>query len=227
MVLMTISTTGLDDGPLTVDDLQETPDDGRRYELADGRLDVSPAPASLHTLVTGRLTTHLSNAAPAGLMIMDGPGINLNADRTRHRIPDIAVIRNADFEMPYTTVPPLLAVEVVSPESVLRDHHTKRHEYAAFGIPSYWLITPDTEEPSIIELRLKDGEYTEAAAAFGAEVLDTELPFPLRVVPQWLLRLDGDWREHIGGPKAAEEAENAEETETGSQEEIEGAESKR
>ncbi|MGW5878020.1 Uma2 family endonuclease [Nocardiopsis terrae] len=214
MSVMTTGKTDLEPAPLTVDDLQRTPDDGRRYELVDGSLDVSPAPVSFHTLVTGRLTTHLSNCAPTGVLVMDGPGITLNPERTRHRIPDVAVIRNQDFQMPYTTKPPLLAVEVVSPESVLRDHHTKRREYAEFGIPSYWLITPDRDEPSIIELRLKNGEYTEAAAAFGAALLDTELPFPVRVAPQWLLRLDGDWRQHIGGPEDAETEEEAEQPES-------------
>ncbi|WP_435113529.1 Uma2 family endonuclease [Nocardiopsis synnemataformans] len=202
MSVMTTGKTELGPGPLTVEDLQHTPDDGRRYELVDGRLDVSPAPASFHTLVSGRLTTHLSNTAPVGMLVMDGPGINLNPERTHHRIPDVAVIRNKDFQMPYTTEPPLLAVEVVSPESVFRDHHIKRHEYAEFGIPSYWVITPDPEEPSIIELRLRKDEYVEVASTFGEEVLDTDLPFPIRVVPHWLVSLDGDWRRHISGPEA-------------------------
>lgn len=212
MSVMTSGKTDLGPAPLTVDDLQRTPDDGRRYELVDGRLDVSPAPVSFHTLVTGRLTTHLSNCAPTGFLVMDSPGITLNSGRTRHRIPDVAVIRGEDFQMPYTTEPPALAIEVVSPESVLRDHHTKKHEYAAFGIPSYWLITPDPDEPSIIELRLKDGEYTEVAAAFGKDVLDTEMPFAVQIVPQWLLRLDGDWRQHIGGPEEKVDAKTAENT---------------
>jgi Uma2 family endonuclease len=186
-----------------VDDLKRTPDDGRRYELVDGRLDVSPAPASFHTLVTGRLTAYLSYAAPAGVLVMDGPGINLNAERTHHRIPDVAVFRGEDFRVPFATKPPLLAVEVVSPESVYRDNYTKRHEYAEFGIPTYWVITPDPEQPSIIELRSKDGVYTEASVTFGEDVLKTDQPFPPHVVPHWLVALDGDWRKHIGGADEA------------------------
>ncbi|HJE57629.1 MAG TPA: Uma2 family endonuclease [Nocardiopsis listeri] len=213
MSVMTIGKTDPEPAPLTVEDLRRIPDDGRRYELVDGRLDASPAPVSFHTLATARLTAHLSNCAPSGLLIMDGPGVILNAERTRYRVPDLAVIRSEDFQMPYTTTPPLLAVEVVSPESVFRDHYTKRQEYAAFGIPSYWVLTPDPDKPSIIELRLKDGEYTEVAPVFGEDVLDTEQPFPVRVVPQWLLRLDGDWRQHVGGPKEAEDAKTAQETE--------------
>ncbi|MEE2043273.1 Uma2 family endonuclease [Nocardiopsis tropica] len=205
MAVMTIGKTVPKPGPLTVDDLQHTPDDGRRYELVDGRLDVAPAPSSLHTLATGRLTAHLSYAAPVGMLVMDGPGITLDTERTRHRIPDVAVIRSEDFQMPYTTRPPVLAIEVVSPESVFRDHHTKRREYAEFGIPSYWVITPDRDKASIIELRLEDGEYAEVSAAFGEEVFETSVPFPARIVPQWMLRLDGDWRAHIAGPEETEE----------------------
>ncbi|WP_017586657.1 Uma2 family endonuclease [Nocardiopsis ganjiahuensis] len=213
MSVMAIGKTDLGPAPLTVDDLRRTPDDGRRYELVDGRLDVSPAPVFLHSRVETRLSIHLGNLAPVECEIITGPGININADRTHHRIPDLVVISTEDAESPYLTKPPLLAVEVVSPESVLRDHHTKKHEYAAFGIPSYWVITPDPDEPSIIEMRLKDGEYTEVAAAFGEDVLDTELPFPMRVVPQWLLRSGGDWRRHIGGPEEADDAKATEEAE--------------
>ena len=45
-------------------------------------------------------------------------------------------------------------------------------------------FNPDPNKPSVIEMRLKEGEYTEVAAAFGEDVLDTELPFPVRVAPQ-------------------------------------------
>ncbi|GAA0901733.1 hypothetical protein GCM10009557_77730 [Virgisporangium ochraceum] len=37
-------------GEWTVDDLESTPDDGRRYELFDGKMVVSPAPINLHQL---------------------------------------------------------------------------------------------------------------------------------------------------------------------------------
>ncbi|MER7077384.1 hypothetical protein [Saccharopolyspora kobensis] len=36
---------------MTVDDLKQLPDDGRRYELVDRTLDVSPAPLSGHSLI--------------------------------------------------------------------------------------------------------------------------------------------------------------------------------
>jgi Uma2 family endonuclease len=75
--------------------------------------------------------------------------------RPRTRIPDLTVLaephltlleRRATItrEMP----PPPLVVEVVSPgnessENYVRDYQDKRDQYAAIGIPEYWLIDPE------------------------------------------------------------------------------------
>lgn len=148
------------DRPLTVEDLEHTPDDGRRYELTGGRLDVSPAPKPLPTVIESRLTIHLGNVAPDELSVLSGPGVTFS--RLAHRIPDLAVFDQPPEEG-YYTVPPLLAVEVVPPGSVLRDHHDKRREYAEFGIGSYWIIQPQPDKLGLMELRLVDGQYQETA----------------------------------------------------------------
>lgn len=184
--------------PLTVDDLARMPDDGHIYELADGRLEATPAPASPHTRAESRLMMHFGLRAPDEFEVQSGPGVTLNDHRTSHRIPDLAVFHAGALERPYFTTPPLLAVEVASPESVLRDHHRKKREYAAFGVESYWIIDPSLEKPGIIELRLSDGEYTEVTQVLGDDVFATEHPFPIRIVPTWLIA-DGPWRQHIDG----------------------------
>ncbi|GAA3759759.1 Uma2 family endonuclease [Spinactinospora alkalitolerans] len=204
MSVMTLSETELGlpaDRPLTVEDLEHTPDDGRRYELVDGRLDVSSAPAQPHTRAETRLTWLLATVAPDEFEVQSGPGVTFNAKRTHHRIPDVAVKRSEPLEVPHLTRPPLLAVEVVSPESILRDHHTKKREYANFGVQAYWLITPSLDKPDIIEFRLEDGEFIEVRQAVGSDVFETDFPFPVRIVPEWLVA-DGDWRAGIGGPEA-------------------------
>ncbi|GAA3751639.1 Uma2 family endonuclease [Salinactinospora qingdaonensis] len=200
------------DRPLTVDDLANTPDDGRKYELADGRLDVSAAPVSLPTRAEGRLVVHLGISAPEEFEVHPSPGMTLNDMRTRHRIPDVAVLRCDERDSPYQTTPPALVVEVVSPESVFRDNHTKRREYAEFGVPAYWVVSPALEKPALIEFRLVDGEYREVAQAVDTDVFETDLPFPVRLVPRWLVQ-DGPWKRHIGGEEQAAPAEQAEDAE--------------
>jgi|SRR5690606_4995191 len=206
MSVMSIGETAPPDRPLTVEDLERMPDDGRRYELADGRLDVSPAPSSLHSVVEGRLIYHLTASAPRGrYTIAPNAGINFNADRTHHRIPDVSVFRREDYEKPSFPRPPVLAIEVLSPESTFRDNHTKRREYAEFGIESYWIVNPSEDKPGIIAFRLHQGIYREVAQVNGEDVFTAEAPFPVSVVPYWLVDQTGPWEEHIGGPGPAEE----------------------
>lgn len=52
-------------GPMTVADLDQLPDDGRRYELIDGMLFVSPAPVIAHQVVLLELAVLLRAACPA------------------------------------------------------------------------------------------------------------------------------------------------------------------
>lgn len=198
MAIMSIDKPAPSTRRLTVDDLARMPDDGRRYELVDGELDVSPAPVFLHTVIESRLTTHLGLIAPDDYYVLHGVGINFNADRRHHRIPDVAAVYTEDAEHPYLTRPPKLAVEVVSPESVIRDNHTKRREYAQFGIESYWIIYPAPDKTSLVELRLRNGGYEEAGQVHGEDLFETDLPFPVKLVPHWLTA-DGPWRSHIGG----------------------------
>ncbi|MBE9212268.1 Uma2 family endonuclease [Plectonema cf. radiosum LEGE 06105] len=55
--------------------------------------------------------------------------------------------------------PPLLAVEVVSPNQEKRDYRYKRSEYAARGIAEYWIIDPLQQQVMILEL--VEGLYEE------------------------------------------------------------------
>ena len=65
MGVMTIAEAWPATGRLfTVDDLDRMPDDGRRYELVDGVLMVSPAPSLPHQVVLKELVVQLHGACP-------------------------------------------------------------------------------------------------------------------------------------------------------------------
>ena len=70
MAAMAETLIGLPYGrPLTADDLESMPDDGHRYELIDGTLLVSPAPAWGHQSVQlGALRT-LGGSSARGLRV--------------------------------------------------------------------------------------------------------------------------------------------------------------
>ena len=84
------------DRMLTVEDMENMPDDEFRYELDDGVLIVSPAPSTLHQLALARLTVILSAACPAGMVVL--PGVGVNISKFQHRVPDVAVVRAVSLE---------------------------------------------------------------------------------------------------------------------------------
>src|SRR5713101_141857 len=84
MSVMTASRTELPgDRPLTVADLDLLPDDGNRYELDDGVLVMSPAPAVRHQLVLQRLSETLGAACPSEFLVLPGPGVEMSAIQYR------------------------------------------------------------------------------------------------------------------------------------------------
>jgi Uma2 family endonuclease len=126
----------------TVDDLARFPDDGNRYELLNGVLLVTPAPAAVHQLVANRIQTRLSVAlALTGHAHVVGPGAVVRKPRTQLQ-PDILVY-SARFS-PRTDWPAIsehwLAVEVISRSSRVYDREFKRDAYFALGVQQVWLV---------------------------------------------------------------------------------------
>lgn len=181
--------TGLPYGrPLTVDDLQPLPDDGHRYELIDGTLLVTPAPAWGHQSVQLAIATLLESHRPRGVRVLVAPfEVQLAMDTAVQ--PDVLVARYDDLRPKNLPAAPLLAVEIASPSTVLVDRNLKRATYERFGIPSYWLIDPDPDQPVLTVLDLDEsGRYVETASVAGDAELTAERPFRVTVVPADLVR---------------------------------------
>ena len=174
------------DRALTVEDMENMPDDEFRYELDDGVLVVSPAPSYLHQRVAFRLSQVLDAACPPEFEVIPGVGVNIN--RYQHRVPDVAVVRADSMETVFQVVPPLLAVEVASPRTRLYDQNRKKDVYEGFGIVSYWIVDPDPDKPELIVFELGDGRYRQVARVAGDEAFRAALPFPVTVTPSGLVR---------------------------------------
>jgi Uma2 family endonuclease len=173
--------------PLTVDDLEAMPDDGHRYELIDGTLIVTPAPGWPHQGVQVRLTAWLYERCPRDLRVVAAPfEVQLAMDTAVQ--PDIIVTRFADLTRKNLPVPPLLAVEIRSPSTALIDRNLKRPTYERFGIPSYWLVDPDPERPTLTVLEMESGAYVERASVAGDETVNVAAPFEVRLCPWDLTR---------------------------------------
>lgn len=151
----------------TVDMVRELPDDGKRYEVIDGVLLVSPAPALVHQRAIAELYVLLRPyVAALGLEAIMAPAAVTWSTRTEVQ-PDLLVLplANGRFAQRFEDVGVLeLAVEVLSPSSVRTDRFTKRREYQRRGVPEYWIVDPASrsierwrptdEEPEILFDRL-------------------------------------------------------------------------
>lgn len=161
----------------TVDDLEDLPEDGLQYELADGVLLVTPSPRPRHQRVSMRLTQVLLQTCPADLELFAAP-FDFQPTRTTSLQPDLLVVRRQEVSEIRLEGTPLLVVEILSPSTRAKDLVLKRALYAESGVPSYWVIDPETATALVLEL--VDGEYVERARAAGS--VSTDVPFPVQFV---------------------------------------------
>lgn len=164
----------------TVEDLESLPDDGRRYELIDGILSVSPAPLPLHQRALRELLIVLHAGCPAEDEVFCAP-LDWQPDARNSIQPDLLVVRRRDVGPRSIRRPLLLAVEILSPTTRRRDQSLKRRVYEEAGVVSYWMFDP--EVPSLVVCELVEGRYVEAAKAIGGEEVHVELPYPVRLCP--------------------------------------------
>ena len=172
MTTMTVMPDGV--AEWTVDDLDQLPDDGLRYELLDGILLVSPAPTRLHQRATLQLGLRLQAVCPPDMEVLVAP-LDWRPDRNSSLQPDVLVLGNRDLTST-AAESMVLAVEVLSPSSGRKDAIYKRSKYEGEGVASYWIVDP--EAPSILALDLVDGRYEIVGEALGDQAVTLESHSP-------------------------------------------------
>jgi Uma2 family endonuclease len=135
--------------PLTAEEFERMPPvRGLRMELWEGNLDVAAAAQmAWHSSVIWQIVNMFKTAGRAATM-ETGVVIALRTVRA----PDVTRFRHGfHLELRRSQFQPAdvdLVVEVVSPESGTRDRLVKPREYAAAGIPEFWLVEEDPEDES-------------------------------------------------------------------------------
>ncbi len=174
---------------LTYEDYVELPDDGRRYEILDGELEVSPAPAPLHQRVSGNLFAALhAHVRERKLGRVYSAPIDVILAPTTVVQPDLVFVsagRESIVTRRAVEGPPELVVEILSPWSVRRDRVSKAAIYARFGIGHYWLLDPEARTFEVYEAQ--GAEYRPAATHGGSGIMRTPL------FPDLLLELGLVW----------------------------------
>lgn len=156
---------------LTYKDYAALPADGRRYELHEGELSVTPAPEPRHQEVSANLADALrAHVKARGLgKVLYAPVDCILSDTTVVQ-PDLLYLdagRLATLSTRGVEGGPTLAVEILSPSTAHVDRRMKLQLYARRDVPYYWIVDPAAR---LIEAYVAaDGAYRPAATLSGGE----------------------------------------------------------
>ena len=145
--------------------------DGELFELSPSRLNLRIANYLLSLLVQAGIPFYLIYNHAFEIEVLGKP---------RTRYPDLVILREEHLaptkrratitlDMP----PPQLVAEVVSPgdDNEERDYTDKREQYQKRGIPEYWLINPEYQALTVLEL--KAGMYVKVDTFSGNQKISS------------------------------------------------------
>jgi Uma2 family endonuclease len=167
------------DSRVSFAELQQWPDDGRRYELYDGEVIVVPSPFPRHQRVAWNIGDVLKSYERTHGGYMFGVPIDIVLSEYDVLQPDVVYFREARRHliamMEATRAAPDLAVEVLSRSTERRDRGRKLQMLARYGVPEYWLVDP---VGNTLEIYTNRSGSLELTAMFGDrdEVASPTLP---------------------------------------------------
>ncbi|GAA3423520.1 Uma2 family endonuclease [Streptosporangium nondiastaticum] len=167
----------------TADDLDRLRGIPPHTELIDGTLVFVSPQTNFHALVMFLLERELRRTAPADMRVRREMTVTLG--KRQRPEPDLIVIRaEAVKELRQTTYRPedvLLAVEVVSAESEIRDRERKPQLYAGAGIPHFWRVEFAEGRPVVYVYELDPATRTYGIAGVHHDRLKVGVPFEIDI----------------------------------------------
>jgi Uma2 family endonuclease len=159
-------------------DLQLMPDDGKRREIINGELYVTPSPVNYHQKILFNLTLAM------GKFLEDNPlgelrFAPLDVILSEHDVlePDLLLVLNdhKDILQDWVRGAPDLVIEILSPTTEARDRGIKLKAYARYGVQEYWIVDPIAQVIEVYRLTA-EGYHLAATCAKGNAVETPLLP---------------------------------------------------
>ncbi len=177
---------------VTFADLQQWPDDGKRYELYDGEVFVVPAPMPRHQIAAQNLQALFrAYRQTHGGIVLVSP-IDIVFSEFDVIQPDVLFFSHARAHLidpdRATRHAPDLVVEVLLPSTAATDRGKKMQMLARYHVPEYWGVDPRERRCEVYRLS-GDSYLLEQAASDEDTVCSRILPdlaFPAR-------EIFGDW----------------------------------
>lgn len=149
---------------MTADEFQQwvhRPENADRYfELERGKVIEMPPPFPWHGFLTAQVTHILriyADQCGIGFVLSNDAGVVVEQDPDTVRGPDVSYYAESlsdpvQFEnllRKYLTIPPVIAVEVLSPSDRVNRVAAKVDEYLAFGVKQVWVVDPETKDVAV------------------------------------------------------------------------------
>jgi len=161
---------------MSVDEYLHTTFDGADREYLDGEVVERNMGNKSHGKIQLRIGALLQTFEQrTGIFVV--VEVRQKVTATRYRIPDIAVFANEPAEE-LPSNPPLVAIEILSPDDRIGYVIPKLEEYRRWGVGHIWIVDPEDRKlftygeaglHEVIELRLSEYEITlTLAEIFGA-----------------------------------------------------------
>ncbi len=161
---------GPNQGDWTYNEYLNLPDDGKRYEIADGVLLLTPSSTGSHQDTIGEVCFYLrSHIKLAGLgLVIQAPFIvELSAKDVFQ--PDIFVVMNAHLDRVQekkVVGAPDLVVEVSTSGTAAFDRLTRYDTYEYTGVQEYWILNL---ERRTVEIFVLEGDEYHSLGVFHGE----------------------------------------------------------
>ena len=126
----------------------------RLLEFTDGSLEVLPMPTDRHQVISRFLLFALFTFIhQVGGTVLYAP-LRLRIRAGKFWEPDLVLVRDASDPRRQNAywLGADLVVEIVSPDDPERETKVKRADYAEAGIPEYWIVNPDDETITVLQL---------------------------------------------------------------------------
>ncbi|OUS77787.1 hypothetical protein B1748_03110 [Paenibacillus sp. MY03] len=153
-------------------------DDGNRYELVDGRLELmSPGPNSIHQLVSFEIQKRISRTCENEAIILFAP-LDVILSEREVRQPDLIILLRSNLHrLVYRGIegPPDIVVEILSQSTAKRDKLSKMISYAKHGIPEYWIVNHSECFLEQYLLNRDSNTYTLANVFAGDDVVSSPI----------------------------------------------------
>lgn len=145
----------------TYQDYIHFPDNGKRYQIIDGEVYMTPAPVPYHQKILWKLAELLGRfvkednlgevfIAPCDVLLSD-------VDIVQPDIFFISTEKLAIIQDKYIEGAPNLVIEILSPYTQKLDRITKKRLYESYKVAEYWIV--DTDKKTLEVLSLKGSSY--------------------------------------------------------------------